>query len=70
MSKKITTTIEKKTDLQNNICQSVAPSKDLTIKPPKLKQHAPKKTNIGPDILKINFILIDLKFFVFPCYKV
>ena len=59
MSKKITTTIEKKTDLQNNICQSVAPSKDLTIKPPKLRQQAPRNIKIGPGILIIEFILFD-----------
>ena len=36
-------TSEKKTDLQNKICHKVAPSKDLTINPPKLKLTAPKK---------------------------
>ena len=41
-------TIIKKNDLQNNICHSVAPSKDFTINPPKLKLQAPKKTSIGP----------------------
>ena len=46
----------KKSDLQNNICQSVAPSKDFTIKPPKLKQNAPKKTNKGPGSLEKKFI--------------
>ena len=35
-------TAMKKSDLQNNICQSVDPSKDLTIKPPKLRAHAPR----------------------------
>ena len=30
------------------LCQSGAPSNDLTIKPPKLKQQAPKNINNGP----------------------
>ena len=34
-----------------------------------MRLEGPKIENIGPGILKINFILIDLKFFVFPCYK-
>jgi hypothetical protein len=34
----------------------VAPSKDLTIRPPKLKQKAPKKTNNGPGSFEIKFI--------------
>ena len=45
--KKMTITI-KKTDLQNNICHRVEPSKDLTINPPKLRLTAPKKTKSGP----------------------
>ena len=55
----IRTTVEKKIDRQNNICQSVAPSKDLTIKPPKLRQKAPRNIKIGPGILIIEFILFD-----------
>jgi len=47
---------EKNNDRQNNICHRVAPSNDFTIKPPKLKQHAPIKTSIGPGILLIIFI--------------
>lgn len=46
----------KNTDLQNKICQSVEPSKDLTIKPPKLKLTAPKKTKKGPGKFFIKFI--------------
>ena len=46
----------KNKDLQNRICQSVAPSNDLTISPPKLKLHAPKNTKNGPGILLIKFI--------------
>ena len=42
--------------LQNSICHRVAPSKDLTIKPPKLKKKAPKKTNKGPGNFEIKFI--------------
>ena len=52
-------TIEKKIDLQNNICQRVAPSKDFTIKPPKLRKNAPRKTRIGPGIFKNKLILFD-----------
>ena len=59
IKRKIPTTNEKKIDLQNNICQSVAPSKDFTIKPPKLRQNAPKKTSKGPGIFKKKFILFD-----------
>ena len=46
----------KNKERQNNICHRVAPSNDFTIKPPKLKQHAPIKTSIGPGILLIIFI--------------
>ena len=46
----------KKKDLQNNICHKVAPSKDLTINPPKLKLVAPKKINKGPGRFFIIFI--------------
>ena len=46
----------KKVCLQKRICQRLVLSKDLTIKPPKLKQKAPKKTSNGPGIILINFI--------------
>ena len=49
--------IKKKTDLQNKICHSVDPSKDFTIKPPKLKLTAPKNTKSGPGKLLIKFII-------------
>jgi hypothetical protein len=55
-NKKMLTRTTKNNCLQNNICQSVAPSKDLTIKPPKLKQNAPKKTKRGPGNFEIKFI--------------
>ena len=45
MIKKAKTVNEKNNDLQNNICHKVDPSKDFTIIPPKLKQHAPRNTN-------------------------
>ena len=64
MIKKNKTTIEKNTDRQNKICQRFAPSNDLTINPPKLKVHAPKKTKNGPGILFKKFILFDLKYFL------
>ena len=48
--------MEKKNDRQNNICHKVAPSKDLTINPPKLKLTAPKKTKKGPGKFLIKFI--------------
>ena len=57
MSKKIDTTKIKKRDLQKSICHNVAPSKDFTIIPPKLKLVAPKKTKSGPGYLVIKFIL-------------
>ena len=50
--------IRKKTVLQNKICQRVAPSKDFTINPPKLKLNAPRNTNKGPG----NFLMIFIKF--------
>ena len=58
MNKKIRTVIEKKTDRQNNICHKVAPSKDLTIKPPKLRLTAPRNTKKGPG----KFLNIFIKF--------
>ena len=64
--KKVKTVSEKNKDLQNNICHNVAPSKDLTMRPPKLKLHAPRNTNKGPG----NFAIIFIKFvklnFEFP----
>ena len=56
INKNILTKTTKKNCLQNKICHSDAPSKDLTNKPPKLKQNAPKKTNKGPGIFEIKFI--------------
>ena len=56
MIKKAKTVNEKNNDLQNNICHKVDPSKDFTIIPPKLKQHAPKNINKGPGIFAIMFI--------------
>ena len=58
MIKKAKIVIEKNKDLQNKICQRVAPSKDLTINPPKLRLTAPKKINNGPG----NFVIIFIKF--------
>ena len=58
----------KKSDLQNNICQSVDPSKDLTIKPPKLNAQAPKKTKKGPDIFDKKFIKFVIVNFEFPSH--
>ena len=51
MIKKAKTVNEKNKDLQNNICHKVAPSKDFTISPPKLKLQAPRNTNKGPGSL-------------------
>ena len=56
MIKKAKTVNEKNKDLQNNICHKVAPSKDFTISPPKLKLQAPRNTNKGPGSLVIMFI--------------
>ena len=50
------TMIVKKVWRQKRICHKLASSKDLTIKPPKLKQKAPIKTNKGPGMVFINFI--------------
>ena len=47
---------EKKNCLQKRICHNVAPSNDLTIKPPKLKKNAPRNTNNGPGNFEIKFI--------------
>ena len=62
--------IIKKNCLQNKICQRVAPSKDLTIRPPKLKKQAPKNTNSGPGNLANKFIFIDLLNSQYPYYKI
>jgi len=45
------TIIEKKVCLQKRICHKLAPSKDFTIMPPKLKHSAPSKTKTVPGIL-------------------
>ena len=66
MIKKAKTVNEKNKDLQNNICQSVDPSKDLTIKPPKLNAQAPKKTKKGPGIFDKKFIKFVIVNFEFP----
>ena len=58
MIKKAKIVREKNKDLQNKICQRVAPSKDLTINPPKLRLKAPKKMSSGPG----NFVIIFIKF--------
>ena len=49
--------IVKKVCRQKRICHKLVLSKDLTIKPPKLKQKAPKKTSNGPGAFLINFII-------------
>ena len=64
MIKKVKTVREKNKDLQNKICHKVAPSKDLTINPPKLKLRAPKNISNGPgklfkifiEFVKLNFV--------------
>ena len=66
MIKKAKTVIEKNKDLQNKICHNVAPSKDLTIRPPKLKLKAPRKTSNGPGSLVMMFIIFVKLNFVFP----
>ena len=66
MIKKAKTVKEKNKDLQNKICHNVAPSKDFTINPPKLKLKAPKNINKGPGKFLIIFILIVKLNFVFP----
>ena len=56
MIKKVKTVNEKNKDLQNNICHKVAPSKDFTNNPPKLKLNAPRNINKGPGSFVIMFI--------------
>ena len=68
-NKNIITNKIKKNCLQNSICHKVAPSNDLTIKPPKLKQNAPKKTNKGPGNFEIKLIEFLISNFVFPSDK-
>ena len=63
MIKKARTVNVKNKDLQNKICHRVAPSKDLTINPPKLKLRAPRKINNGPG----NFVIIFIKFVRLSC---
>ena len=53
------TIIEKKICLQKRICHKLAPSKDFTITPPKLKHKAPKITKIEPGIL-FNIVNLSL----------
>ncbi len=62
--------MEKKNDRQNNICHKVAPSKDLTISPPKLKLTAPKKTRKGPGKFLIKFIKFQKLNFEFPIHTI
>ena len=70
IDKKTKTVIEKKNDRQNKICHKLAPSKDLTINPPKLKLTAPKKTKIGPGKFFIKFIIFEKLNFEFPIHTV
>ena len=63
--KKVKTVREKNKDLQNNICHKVAPSKDFTINPPKLKLRAPKKIYNGPGKffkIVIKFVKLNFEF--------
>ena len=58
----------KNKDLQNKICHNVAPSKDFTISPPKLKLKAPKKINNGPGKFRTIFIVFVKLIFEFPSH--
>ena len=61
--KKVKTVREKNKDLQNNICHYVAPSKDFTKSPPKLKLRAPKNISNGPGkLFKIFIKFVKLNF--------
>ena len=51
IAKKPINAIIKKNDLNNNICQTLASSKDLITNPPQLKQNPPNKRSIYPGIL-------------------
>ena len=62
--------MEKKNDRQNNICHKVAPSKDLTISPPKLKLTVPKKTKKGPGKFLIKFIKFQKLNFESPIHTI
>ena len=53
------TIIEKKVCLQKRICHRLAPSKDFTIIPPKLKHSAPSKTKTVPGTL-FNIVNLSL----------
>ena len=55
-AKKTIRAITKKTDLNNNICQTLASSNDLITNPPQLKQNPPNKRSIYPGILYRNCI--------------
>ena len=68
MIKNVKTVSEKNILLQNKICHNVAPSNDLTIKPPKLKLQAPIKINSGPGKFLIRFIYVFICFFII-CLK-
>ena len=52
--------MQKKNDLQNNICHNVDPSNDFTINPPKLSVTAPKTIKIYPGILYNKLMKFDL----------
>ena len=66
MIKKARTVSVKNKDLQNKICHRVAPSKDLTINPPKLRLRAPRKINNGPGSFVMTFIKFVRLSYVFP----
>ena len=68
MIKKDKTVRVKNNDRQNKICNKVAPSKDFTINPPKLKLRAPKKISKGPGKFLIKFIIFEKLNFVFPSH--
>ena len=68
MIKKAKTVKEKNKDLQNKICHNVAPSKDLTISPPKLKLRAPININNGPGKFLTMFIIFVKLIFVSPSH--
>ena len=70
MTRNTKTVSEKKTDLQNKICHKVAPSNDLTIRPPKLRLIAPKKTKRGPGKFLIKFIKFEKLNFEFLTHTV
>ena len=53
------TIIEKKVCRQKRICHKLAPSKDFTIIPPKLKHNAPNRIKTEPGIL-FNIVNLSL----------